>query len=255
MQRAPSRHGFTLVELLIVVSIIALLLALLLPALRGARQAALSVACLSNLRQSAIGLAMYQEDNNRIIPHSFSSEVHGKPWWTAWILVQSEYLTTDVIHDPAVALTDPDDEDVQRTETYGVPNHANGGFGSDSVPPDVRDLLNTAKVTPPDDAKLRFIDGSRLVARTDGNRFMLFADTITDPQHTSVRKQTADWTRNIGTNIDSNGVLHMRHSDSLNASFPDGHADSLSLSKLGQIKRINVNLFSLYDENFNDVRP
>jgi prepilin-type N-terminal cleavage/methylation domain-containing protein len=61
-------RGFTLVELLVVVSIIAVLLAFLLPALNKARQAANAVACASNIRQICMGMIMYANENKGIIP-------------------------------------------------------------------------------------------------------------------------------------------------------------------------------------------
>lgn len=60
--RPPRRCAFTLVELLVVISIVALLLALLLPALRNARDVARKTACLSNERQLGIGFQVYAVD-------------------------------------------------------------------------------------------------------------------------------------------------------------------------------------------------
>src|SRR5690349_6702596 len=59
---ACRRRAFTLVELLVVVGIIALLIAILLPALRRARWAAERIACMSNQRQSYLALCMYAID-------------------------------------------------------------------------------------------------------------------------------------------------------------------------------------------------
>ena len=63
-----KRRGFTLVELLVVIGIIALLVAMLMPALNKARRQALMVACGSNFRQAGLAMHMYAQDHRDLLP-------------------------------------------------------------------------------------------------------------------------------------------------------------------------------------------
>ena len=79
---SQRRCGFTLIELLVVIAIIAILAALLLPALARAKGCAKSIQCLNQMRQISIATRLYAEENDDLFPRTQHSAVANKqlPW-------------------------------------------------------------------------------------------------------------------------------------------------------------------------------
>ena len=108
---ATLQPGFTLIELLVVIAIIAILAALLLPALSRSKSKAYRIACLNNLKQIGTYMQMYTDENNDIFPAHRNQNIDSNNvgismtnWWGTTLLAMAHNSTqSNLFHCPALS--------------------------------------------------------------------------------------------------------------------------------------------------------
>ena len=142
MPNTASRRAFTLVELLVVIAIIGILVALLLPAIQAAREAARRSQCMNNLKQIGIAIQMHHDSKGR-----FPAGRNGKdPFsvsWAYFLLPQIEETAVHAAYNETFRVDAPQNAQAMRTpiEVYACPSRrraaADRNFDDDDRPPQV----------------------------------------------------------------------------------------------------------------------
>lgn len=213
------KSGFTLIELLVVIAILAILAALLSPALKKARDSARGIVCVSNLRQIAIALQSYANDNNGWIPGSYDA-VNDATW--VEVLKSGRYIP-DAIPGHETIMMCP------SQQPHKWPANANGGFSASNWARSYTYGLRYS-LSP------WYIGGMRVVtpyAPADDwgspSDFLMVGDTITNVVGANFHFQW--YTFYTWTGPNSNAV-HLRHNRRGNFLFGDGHVESLAATDL-----------------------
>jgi prepilin-type N-terminal cleavage/methylation domain-containing protein len=124
----PSKRldgGFTLVELLVVIGIIALLISILIPALNKARENSMKLKCLSNLRQIGTAIVMYSNDSKQWLPFCNWGPTSPRPGWL--------YAGTVVPNNPKMVETGVLWPYLKSKEIYKCPSHSTLDRGMSGV--------------------------------------------------------------------------------------------------------------------------
>ncbi len=206
LQRPARQTAFTLIELLIVIAIIAILAALLLPALGRAKELAKSIQCRNQMRQIGLATRLYADDNSDLFPRSQHSAFASRQ--LVWERALAPWLGG------------------RNTDTVTLTNLLNGIYHcpSDTKPaPRLSYGLNVYFELEADAGFAACHTVSKVPKPTTTIAFTELAET-----NPSDHVMPQDWTSTLDAADD---VASTRHRQKSNFAFVDGHSESLPLPR------------------------
>jgi len=203
---AWEKHNFTLIELLVVIAIIAILAAMLLPALNNARDVAKRSDCLNNMKQVSLAANLYSSDYDNYI------FLYGYPFdmWSE-CLIDYGYTADKVIRCPYWSVPSTENE---YFFTYGIRDC---------------DLYNSDSAIFRVNTNYYFLSTKVIKKPTE---YFLFADTAY-LQANRIGLQC--WRLTAYSVAGGCGGVHFRHRNTANIAFVDGHAASHDRAQCGQL--------------------
>lgn len=190
------RKGFTLIEILVVISIISLLAAILFPVFARARENARRASCTSNLKQIGLGIMMYSQDYDETFPPGAYTDGSGnKIIWRS--LVQPYVKSTQLFQCPSL----------QVQLDHGIPD----SYGCNYNDPTVTTVAIAGLMS--------WSSGFKLAAVNNASGTILIGE-----------RQNMDWPALPSTIVHNNAVTKV-HFEGSNFAFADGHVKWL---KFGQ---------------------
>ncbi len=206
-----GRKGFTLIELLVVIAVIAILMAILMPALSRAREQGKRAVCLNNVRQFGVSWVLYADDNDQKIVNSCTvenTEGHTDSLEPCWMYFHNDW--TDVerrtkgIQDGAMW------QYVKSRKIYKCPTGIRGEVNTYAI----ADAMNGAE-SPMRPFVQELMIKKKTQIRRPGERIV-----YVDEGKTSVQSWTIHYTQESWWDAPP-----VRHGAGTNFSFADGHAE------------------------------